>query len=67
MRDDEDDDEVRDRNAKVTAYLTDRLPEIWHGMYANLVVAGFDRDDALKLVRTYIIGTCISAHGVHCT
>lgn len=45
--------EKYDRIADVGASL---LPKMWHGLYANMVKEGFTKDEAMGLLKVYILG-----------
>ena len=43
---------------QAAAALSDFLPPLLWRMYTNLKAEGFDHQDALDLLKTYIMGMC---------
>ena len=35
-------------------FMTDYLPSLWWGLYENMIEHGFDKDQAERLLHTYI-------------
>lgn len=58
--DDETEDGVTDRDTsrfdQGAAFIGDHLPILWRRMYLRSIEVGFDRDQALVLLRTYVFG-----------
>jgi hypothetical protein len=54
-------DKIAQNQAKMdqaTAMLGDVMPPIWRRMFENSVEAGFSEEQAMSLVKTYILAQC---------
>ena len=52
------DDKTRALLDQARAGLEETFPSLWHGLYSRCVEEGFTEEQALQLVRTYIMSLC---------
>lgn len=45
--------------------MIDHLPALWRGMYMRAIAEGFTPDEAMTLVRTYIMSQCSAGVHIH--
>lgn len=57
MMDNLNDIQIRQRLDQIDAMNVDRLPALWCGLYRGLVEGGLREDQALELLKTYIVAT----------